>query len=136
MDIKDFKDKKMYRLADDVKNPTPDRRVTGDWRKKPVIPEGKLFFFRVGKPGVTFGYNRLEPMVGYSTKDVALDDRLFLAMLPYLRLVDDNLETVLMRYNITEADVLRFLVKVNHTSIGFIDGFGQDVVKMLDAEEV
>ncbi len=134
MNIKDFKNKKTYRLSNDVENPKPDKRVTVDWRKKVIIPAGKLFFFRSRNPEARFGYDRLEPMEGYATQSVTMHDPLLLAMAPYLDLIDDTLETVLKRHDITVYDVLRFLVKVNHTSIGFIDGFGEDVVKMLEAE--
>ena len=134
MNVKDFQNKKTYRLSNNVENPKPDKRVTGDWRKKVIIPEGKLFFFRVRNPKSTFGCDQLEPMDGYSTQSLTMHDPLLLAMTPYLDLIDDTLETILKRYDITDADVLRFLIKVNHTSLGFLDGFGQDVRNMVDTE--
>ena len=134
MNINDFQNKKTYRLSNDVENPQPDKRVTGDWRKKVIIPAGKLFFFRAKSPKAKFGYDQLEPMEGYSTQSLTMHNPLLLAMTPYLDLIDDTLETILKRYDITEADVLRFLIKVNHTSLGFLDGFGKDVSDMLDAE--
>lgn len=134
MNIKDFKDKRMYRLSNDVSNPKPDRRITNDWRKKPIIPAGKLFFFVAKRPNVEFGWATLQPMTGYSSKDVPLHDPLLLAIAPYLDLVEDTLETVLKRHDINHADVLRFLIKANSISINFIDGFGPEIIEMVDEE--
>jgi hypothetical protein len=33
----------IYRLTKDITNPRPDRRMTRDWRKEPVIQAGRVF---------------------------------------------------------------------------------------------
>lgn len=98
-----------YVLNKDIKNPSPDRRVTGDWRAEPVWESGDKFFIQVWRNDET----RIRRIDSYSHQEfIMFRDMPCDALIGNLEPTDENPSLYLKRRgnHLSSLEILDTLV--------------------------
>ena len=148
-------------LCEEVKNPTPDRRHTHDWRKLPTIPAGKRFRVVETPPDVSHLDDldektraalvakmprklALEPCTKrgwvenlqiHSDSDAALWDAIVPHLAPDVRSFEDVIWRADHVANCDAKDLLEALVKRGQLSFGDLDKLVDELAAEVVVEE-
>jgi hypothetical protein len=115
----------LYRTTQDVKMPHPDRRVTREWQKMPVIPAGTEFIVRTDVVGQNMGV-REDRFWGIHS--VRTDNREYSDLVDALQpLEEETLDAVLDRSDLKCRDLLDRLLEDGFITVKALDRLAQDI---------
>ncbi len=115
----------LYQTACDVAMPKPDRRVTREWSKAPVVTAGTQFIVRTGVMGQEMGIrdDRFWGIHAVSTSDRLYTD-LIDALVPF---EEETIDSVLDRTDLNSRELLDHLVEEGLITIRALDKMAQAI---------